>query len=64
MADKLIDRIQELQQNIDKEKDDELTDLPMSLVESETMEDKDSDSRREKADYNHAILSWLLLGSG
>lgn len=61
MADKLIDRIQELQQNIDKEKDDELTDLLMSLVESETMEDTDSDSRREKADYNLAILSWLCL---
>jgi len=59
MADKLIDRIQELQMNIEKEKDDELTCLLMSLVAS--MEDEDSESRREKSDYNLAILTWLCL---
>jgi len=59
MADKLIDRIQELQMNIEKEKDDELTGLLMSLVAS--MENEDSKSIREKADYNLAILTWLCL---
>lgn len=59
MADKLIDRIQEIQKNIEKEKDDELACLFMSLATS--MEGEDSKTEREKKDYNLAILAWLCL---
>lgn len=60
MADKLIDEIQELQGNIEKEKDDELTCLLMSLATSMDGED-DSSTDKEKPDYNLAILVWLCL---
>lgn len=59
MSDRLINKIQEFQKNIEKEKDDELTCLLMSLAVS--TEDEESKPKREKADYNLAILTWLCL---
>ena len=60
MVDKLIDKIKELQANIEKEKEDELTCLLVSLAAS--MDDKDDLSADEKrSDYNLAILAWLCL---
>lgn len=60
MVDKLIDEIKELQANIEKEKDDELTFLLMSLAAS--MDDKDdSNTDEQRADHNLAILVWLCL---
>ena len=60
MVDKLIDEIKELQANIEKEKDDELTCLLMSLAASMDGKD-DSNTDEQRADHNLAILVWLCL---
>lgn len=60
MADKLIDEIHEIQVNIEKEKDDELTSLLMSLAKSMDG-DEQSEKKKEKTDYNLSILVWLCL---
>lgn len=60
MTDKLIDKIQKFQKNIEKEKEDELTCL-VSFLDLEIEENEEAAPQGEKVDYNLNILTWLCL---